>query len=400
VKKVTYVDPGDDWLGRKLAESLGKAKIEAQALPDPHFLTELGDFDEYASGRKKWYFTDFYIAQRKRLGILLESDGKPIGGKWSFDTENRKKLPKDVRIPTIQWPSRSRPVDEARRYVAAQFPNSFGSDDEFCYPVNHSEAEQMLDDFLEYRLASFGAYEDSIAANESFLFHSVLTPALNIGLLSPQQVVDAALERVDKVPLNSLEGFVRQVIGWREYMRGVYFHLGRKQRCQNYWNHQRTMPSAFYTGSTGIDPVDTVIRRLNQSAYCHHIERLMILGNFMLLCEIHPQAIYQWFMELFIDAYDWVMVPNVYGMSQYADGGLITTKPYISGSAYLLKMSDFKKGPWCAIWDALYWRFIDHHRDFFSKNPRMSVMVSQCNRLGPRLTEHHKTAEMFLQSLK
>ena len=159
------------------------------------------------------------------------------------------------------------------------------------------------------------------------------------------------------------------------------------------------MPRAFYDGSTGVAPVDTVINRVLQYAYCHHIERLMILGNFMLLCEIHPSAIYQWFMELFIDAYDWVMVPNVYGMSQHADGGLITTKPYISGSSYVLKMSNFPKGAWCPIWDGLYWRFIDKHRDFFASNPRMSVMVAQCNRMGSKLSEHLRTADEYLERL-
>jgi deoxyribodipyrimidine photolyase-related protein len=159
------------------------------------------------------------------------------------------------------------------------------------------------------------------------------------------------------------------------------------------------MPAAFYDGTTGIEPVDAVIQRALRTGYCHHIERLMVLGNFMLLCEISPDAIYQWFMELFIDSYDWVMVPNVYGMSQHADGGMITTKPYISGSAYILKMSNFKRGPWCPIWDALYWRFIDKHRDFFAGNPRMSVMVKQCERMGSKLKEHHAVAEKFLNQL-
>lgn len=209
--------------------------------------------------------------------------------------------------------------------------------------------------------------------------------------------MNAALDYADRVPLNSLEGFIRQVIGWREYMRGVYRLTGRQQRCRNFWGHTHPMPRALYQGTTGIDPVDTVIRRVLRHAYCHHIERLMVLGNFMLLCEIHPDAVYRWFMELFIDAYDWVMVPNVYGMSQFADGGLSTTKPYISGSNYILKMSNFRKGAWCAVWDALYWRFIDLHRDFFAMNPRMSVMVKQCDRLGPRLAEHHRTANAFLE---
>jgi deoxyribodipyrimidine photolyase-related protein len=400
VTSVAYVDPCDDWLASRLAASLRQADISARVLPDPNFLTDLDAFAEYTSGRKKWFFTDFYIAQRKRLGILLEENGKPTGGKWSFDSDNRKKLPKDVCIPTINWPQPCKHVSEAQSYAQAQFPNNPGSVAEFRYPVDHSQAQQLLADFIENRLEVFGDYEDSIEVNEAFLFHSVLTPALNTGLLSPLQVVEAVLKRSSTIPLNSLEGFVRQVIGWREYMRGVYYHLGKKQRSLNYWDHQRTMPAAMYTGSTGIEPVDTVIQRLLKYSYCHHIERLMVLGNFMLLCEIHPRAIYQWFMELFIDAYDWVMVPNVYGMSQHADGGLITTKPYISGSAYLLKMSSFKKGPWCAVWDALYWRFIDRHRPFFRKNPRMSVMVSQCDRLGDRLIEHHRTAEKFLERLK
>ena len=227
----------------------------------------------------------------------------------------------------------------------------------------------------------------------------MLTPALNIGLLSSQQIINAAMERADDVPLNSLEGFVRQIIGWREYMRGVYRIHGRQQRNGNFWQHTQPMPGSFYDGTTGIEPVDTVIHRVLKHAYCHHIERLMILGNFMLLCEIDPNAIYQWFMELYIDAYDWVMLPNVYGMSQHADGGLITTKPYISGSSYVLKMSRFRKGNWCPIWDALYWRFIHKHQEFFAANPRMSVMTAQCRKMGTKLDAHLKTAETFLEPL-
>jgi deoxyribodipyrimidine photolyase-related protein len=290
-------------------------------------------------------------------------------------------------------------VRKAHSYVRTQFPQAIGEGDAFRYPVTAEQARAALDDFLDHRFAQFGQYEDAIHADEAFLFHSLLTPALNIGLLAPQQVIDAALERADHVPLNSLEGFVRQIIGWREYMRGVYRRYGRRQRTRNFWNHRRPMPAAFYDGTTGIEPVDTVIRRVLRYAYCHHIERLMILGNFMLLCEIDPAAIYQWFMELFIDAYDWVMVPNVFGMSQHADGGLITTKPYLSGSSYVLKMSNFRQGPWCTIWDALYWRFIDRHRDFFAGNPRMAVMVAQCERMGSRLDEHRRTAADFLARL-
>jgi deoxyribodipyrimidine photolyase-related protein len=197
-----------------------------------------------------------------------------------------------------------------------------------------------------------------------------------------------------------LEGFVRQVIGWREFMYGVYDALGETQRQGNFWDCQRDIPDSFYAASTGIAPVDTVIRRVMDHSYCHHIERLMVLGNFMLLCEIRPDQVYQWFMELFIDAYDWVMVPNVYGMSQYADGGLITTKPYISSSNYIRKMSDFPKGPWCDIWDGLFWRFVHKHKPVFAGNPRMRMMAVQWDRMdAERRKQHLQSAKAFLRRL-
>lgn len=450
-----FVDPLDDWLEQRLTDALRKEDLSFSQLTDPHFVTPIDFIEQFAesrlgsrngtdskksrnssqtqqskrhqsdihsdnfedearsgSGSKEyqrkylkpdskpnWFFTDFYIAQRKRMNLLLDDQSKPLGGKWSFDTENRKKLPKGIAIPPIRWPKPNSFVREAKQYVAQNFPDALGSADSFQYPIDRPSALQWLDDFIEQRLARFGDFEDAISESESFLFHSVLTPVLNIGLISPQEVIDAALQKLDHVPLNSLEGFIRQVIGWREFIRAAYIKLGRQQRMRNYWQHQHTMPASFYDGSTGIVPVDNVIHRLLQHSYSHHIERLMVLGNFMLLSEISPGAIYQWFMEMFIDAYDWVMVPNVYGMSQYADGGMITTKPYISGSAYILKMSHFKKGEWCPIWDGLYWNFIDKHRDFFSANLRMSVMVKQCQRMGEKLEQHRKVARTFLEKL-
>lgn len=400
VTKVQFVEPNDDWLRQRLLRGLPQHGIDHRELADPDFLTPHDIFDEFHQRRNgKWFFTDFYIEQRKRLGILLDKTGKPLGGKWTFDTENRKKLPTGLTVPTPTWPKRSSATQRVITEVSRDFPDAYGDPLEFCYPTTTSEARRMLDEFLDVRFQNFGIYEDAIDPAQTFLFHSVLTPALNIGLISPREVVERALERAESIPINSLEGFIRQVIGWREYMRGVYHRWGRKQRSTNFWQHRHPMPKAFYDATTGIEPVDVVIRRVLRYAYCHHIERLMVLGNFMLLCEIDPDEVYRWFMELFIDAYDWVMVPNVYGMSQFADGGLITTKPYISGSAYISRMSGFKKGPWCPIWDALYWRFIDRHRDFFAANPRMSIMVKQCDHLGPKLAQHHRTAEEFLEQL-
>jgi deoxyribodipyrimidine photolyase-related protein len=396
---IRIVDPNDDWLSKRLAAACSAERVKLTVLDDPHFLTPQAEIIAFTADKKKLHFTDFYLRQRKRLQILITPNGKPSGGKWSFDADNRKKLPKTVQPPAPATPPESAFVREARKYVRKMFPDAPGADTPFVYPTSAGEARSGLADFLENRFVDFGVYEDAISTGERVLFHSVLTPALNVGLLSPQEVVDAALEYADQVPLNSLEGFVRQVIGWREFVRLVYRTRGRRQRTQNYWGYNRPTPAAFYSGTTGIDPVDHVIRAVLDTAYCHHIERLMILGNFMLLCDLAPDEVYRWFMELFIDAYDWVMVPNVYGMSQFADGGGMTTKPYISGSSYVLKMSDFRKGPWCAVWDALYWRFIDRHANFFRSNPRMAVMVGMRDRMGSKLTQHLQVADGFLAGL-
>lgn len=467
IRQVTFVDPCDDWLEQRLTVALAEHGIKATMLEDPAFLTPRKLLDDFTRDKRKLFFTEFYIAQRKRLGLLLDPSGKPLGGQWSFDPENRKKLPKGVAVPPsildaklgsalpgsalpgsavsssakLGGASVARsnvprgatapralargtaaaaeastnsavPADAAREaldYVRHSFPKTLGHGDSLPYPLDHAAAERWLHEFLAVRLPAFGDYEDAISQRHTQLFHSVLTPMLNIGLLTPRQVYEAACDRAadslaayeagdggGDVPLNSLEGFVRQVIGWREYVRLVYRWRGRRQRTRNFWGLDRPMPAAFYDGSTGIEPVDHVIRQVLRTGYCHHIERLMILGNFLLLCDVAPDAVYQWFMELFIDAYDWVMVPNVYGMSQFADGGMMTTKPYISGSAYVLKMSDFAKGPWCPVWDALYWRFIDRHSDFFRSNPRMAVMVKMKEKLGAKMVEHHRVADRFL----
>jgi deoxyribodipyrimidine photolyase-related protein len=200
---------------------------------------------------------------------------------------------------------------------------------------------------------------------------------LNVGLITPQEIIKKSLAfaKQENVPINSLEGFVRQIIGWREFIRGMYESKGTEERTRNFWGFDRKIPASFYEGTTGIEPIDTTIKKVLQTGYCHHIERLMILGNFMVLCEFSPDEVYRWFMELFIDSYDWVMVPNVYGMSQFADGGLMATKPYISGSNYVMKMSNYKKGDWQLIWDALFWRFMNVNRDFFTINPRLGMLV-------------------------
>jgi deoxyribodipyrimidine photolyase-related protein len=404
VTAIHYVDTTDFWLEKRIKTYAVAGGMKAFRYENPNFITARADLAEMIPGTKKrnYFMASFYTQQRKKLKILVDEQMQPLGGKWSFDAANRKKVPKGLAFPAIYKPEENAYVKEARTYVEKHFSHHFGQTENFIYPTSFEQAQKALDDFLLHRMQLFGDYEDAMVAGESFLFHSLLTPALNIGLLSPLQVINRTLELHAKhdFPLNSLEGFIRQIIGWREFMRGIYELEGVFERTNNHYGFKRTIPRSFWTGETGILPVDQIIRKVDTYAYAHHIERLMVLGNFMHLCEFDPQEVYRWFMEVFIDAYDWVMVPNVYGMSQYADGGLITTKPYISGSSYIRKMSDFPKGDWCEVWDALYWRYLHIHQEQLAKNHRMSMMVAMVRKMEPeKLEKHLVIAENFLAGL-
>lgn len=382
-RSITYIDTTDNWLQKRIKQTAIKCQMHLKQLPSPLFLNDLNSLQEYFGNANKMFQTDFYRFQRKKWKILVDDNLSPIGGKWSFDAENRLRFPINQIPPNTQLLPINENVKEAINYVQQHFPNNLGSiPTEGFYSVTHSESKQWMHQFLSERFNYFGTYEDAIDLRSNFLFHSVLTPMLNNGLLTPKQLLNELFHFVQghNIPMNSQEGFVRQIIGWREFIRAVYELQGTHLRNANFWQHQNDIPATFYTGTTGIEPVDFTIIKVLETGYCHHIERLMILGNFMLLCEFHPSAVYKWFMELFIDAYDWVMVPNVYGMSQFADGGMMATKPYISGSNYILKMSNYKKGKWQQIWDALFWRFVHKHADYFSTNARMNMLVQNFNK--------------------
>jgi len=402
IEQLYYIDPVDDWLGKRLEKTCKARNITTTIYDSPSFLNTTNELD-FFKPKKKYHQTSFYIEQRKKRNMLLESDGTAAGGKWSFDAENRKKYPAKKVPPSIQFPDSDNLYKEAQQYVKDNFPDNLGILTEHPrYPTNFESTKVWLRQFLENRFAEFGTYEDAIVAENSILHHSVLTPMLNVGLITPKEVIAASLDFANKhnIPLNSAEGFIRQIIGWREFIRGIYIAVGSKERSCNFWNFKRKIPASFYDGTTGIYPIDKTIHKVLQSGYCHHIERLMVLGNFMLLCEFDPDEVYRWFMELFIDAYDWVMVPNVYGMSQFADGGLMATKPYISGSNYLMKMSDYKKGEWQATWDGLFWNFMDKHRDFFLSNPRLGMLVRLFDKMPVEKKETHlKNAATYLQHL-
>ena len=402
LEELHVADPQDFILEKRLRRFTEKHDIKLVVHPTPAFLSPSDFLEKHIAGKKKPFMATFYQAQRKRMDILVDKDGNPEGGQWSYDEDNRKKLPKDHTPPKPPTPSDNGDhVEKAIAHIERHFPDNPGSTENFRYPVTRSGAKKWLKKFIAERFAEFGPYEDAISTQHPFINHSLLTPMLNIGLLTPREIIDAALSTKRDIPINSLEGFVRQIIGWREFMHGIYRHKGVEIRNMNFLKHTTPIPKSFYDGTTGIPPIDRIIKQLNDEAYCHHIERLMILGNFMLLCRFEPDAVYKWFMELFIDAYDWVMVPNVYGMSQFADGGTFTTKPYISGSNYVRKMSDEKKGDWCDIWDSLFWSFVDDHQELFLKNPRSAMMARTWGKFAKSKKENlRETAAKFLKELK
>ena len=403
INSISYIDTTDHWLEKHIHAATEVTKLVLNKIASPLFLNSSEELAIYFKGKKKMFQTDFYKHQRINRKILVDKDQKPIGGKWTYDDENRLKYPKDGIPPKIQTIKENQFYKEAKSYTDNYFSGNYGILNQgLIYPTTHAESKEWLSIFLNNRFAQFGDYEDAIVSKELILHHSVLTPMLNVGLLTPEYILQETLKYASKhsIPLNSLEGFIRQIIGWREFIRAVYELKGTEERTRNYWGFKRKIPASFWNGTTGIEPIDITIKKVLETGYCHHIERLMVLGNFMLLCEFDPDEVYRWFMELFIDAYDWVMVPNVYGMSQFADGGLMSTKPYISGSNYLMKMSDYKKGPWQPVWDGLFWRFMHVHRDFFLQNPRLGMLVRTFDKMDPiKQKMHLDNAEDFLKSI-
>lgn len=409
IAELHFAQVSDDWLEKRITKSALSHGIKTIEYTSPNFLIKLADVNDYFNEKGSYFMTDFYKMQRKQRGILVTGNNQPVGGKWSFDYDNRKKIPAGVSIPMPEFPKENQFVAEAKDYINKNFAGNYGTTDSFTtrgdsfFPVTFIDAENWLETFVSERLPLFGVYEDAMVNKEHFLFHGVLTPMMNIGLLNPQMVIDKALKASEKyeIPLNSLEGFIRQIMGWREYIHIVYNREGSKQRTINHWNFTRKIPKSFWTATTGIVPLDKVISKVLKVGYCHHIERLMVLGNFMLLCEFDPDDVYRWFMEMFVDAYDWVMVPNTYGMTQFSDGGIMMTKPYISGSNYIMKMSDYKKGNWQLIWDGLFWRFMHVHRDLLGTNQRLAMLLRTFDKMPAEKQQLLiNTADDFLNKLE
>ncbi|MFM9421915.1 MAG: hypothetical protein RIR06_376 [Bacteroidota bacterium] len=396
-KELLWIDTVDFNLEKKINKWAQQLNLATQRFDSPNFYNTVDELKAYFN-KKKFFLNDFYIHERKKRKILLEANEEPVGGKWTFDTDNRAKAPKGMAFPKPYAAQTNNYVIEATHYVETHFASHVGTCANFTYAVTRSEARAALQYFVQHKIKEYGTYQDAIVPNEAWLFHSVISPYLNIGLLTPQECISAVL--VSGAEMNNVEGFIRQILGWREFIRAVYVLKGVQERNSNFFDHYRKLPAGFWEGETGVRPLDDCLNGLRENAYSHHIERLMLLGNFMLLSEVHPHEVYEWFMTYYIDAYDWVMVPNVYGMSQFADGGLMSTKPYMSGSNYIFKMSHYKKGePWEKIWDALFWNFIHRNTPFLAKNYRLSMMVALWNKMDEQKKQGHLAlAQSFLNS--
>jgi deoxyribodipyrimidine photolyase-related protein len=359
--------------------------LKLTILSNPMFLCPREEFKAYLGKHKKPFMKVFYEQERKRLNVLLDSKGKPLGGKWSFDEENRKKAPKVLTDKGLLKHTPSPHLHDVLEMVSKNFSEHPGSVENFWLPTTRKDALRCLQHFIKNHLKDFGTYQDAITNRSPFMYHSILSPMINMGLITPLEVVEKVEEALRdkglKIPMNAAEGFIRQVIGWREFVRGIYQNFSHVEETRNFFDHQGKLTEAWYQGSTGLPPVDDAIKKAQIYGYNHHIERLMVVSNVMLLSELHPREVHRWFMEMFVDSADWVMGPNVYGMGQFSDGGIFATKPYFSGSNYILKMSDYKKGEWCDVWDGLFWRFIGNHQKFFSKQPRLNFMVKTLEKM-------------------
>ena len=396
---VNFFEIEDSWFESQIIEGVEAKGIAISFHSTPMFMFSRQDFKENFGNNKVFRLANFYKFARKKFDVLLENGDKPVGGKWSFDAENRKRIPDTIAVPKNQKPKLSIHNDAVIKLINERFTDHPGALGNIWFPVRRLEAMERLDLFLSQSLMDFGAYEDAMRAGENFLFHSCISPMLNIGLLTPDEVVEKVLHFFEDglVPINSAEGFIRQVLGWREFIRGIYHVKGSEQAQGNFWGHSREIRESWYMGSTGIEPLDDSIKLALKDGYNHHIPRLMVISNIMNLCEIKPTTIYRWFMEMYIDSSDWVMVPNVYGMATFADGGLMSTKPYTCSSNYILKMSNYKRGDWCDVLDGLYWRFVDKNRDFYRSNQRLSFQATMLDKMNvDRKTKIFKRAEGFL----
>ncbi|WP_076068611.1 cryptochrome/photolyase family protein [Sphingomonas montana] len=404
---------GAEYRVRQMQDDWSKATgLPVDILHDDRFICSIPEFMTWAQGRKEHRMEFFYRDMRRKTGLLMDPNGKPTGGDWNYDKENRQTPPRGLNYPA---PLRFEPdeiTQDVLTLVAEEFADHFGDLTPFALPVTRAHAKQALKHFIDTALPDFGRYQDAMIAGQDYLYHSVLSLCLNTGLLEPLEVCEAAAAAYDAglAPLPATEGFIRQIAGWREYMRGMYWWDMPEFATRNALNAHRPLPDFYWTGDTDMRCLAQSVDQTKREAYAHHIQRLMVLGNFAMLAGVEPGEISDWFLVVYFDAYEWVEMPNVIGMSQFADGGMIASKPYAGGGAYIDRMSDYcgrcrydvkqKTGPDACPFNALYWDFLARHEDTLKTNMRLRTVYASWNRMtDDRRAEYRTSAATFLETL-
>ena len=411
--RAIHVVEASEWrVQQAIEEWPGKFACEVEILPDDRFICSHAEFEEWAEGRKHLTMEYLYREIRKKTGLLMRGDGKPVGGEWNYDSENREPPKEGLKAPPCPKFAPDDITREVIDLVEEKFADHFGSLERFEWPVTRNEAEQAADAFFTGRLEQFGPYQDAMVHGQDDLYHSMLSTSINLGLLDPLELCQRAQQAYeeDRAPLNSVEGFIRQIIGWREYIRGFYWHFMPQLERANELGAARPLPEFYWTGETDMRCMADCIRSTRDNAHAHHIQRLMVLGNFALLAGIDPRAVQDWYLAVYADAYDWVEMPNVVGMVLYADGGKLATKPYAASGNYINKMSDYckacrysvakKTGEGACPFNPLYWHFMNRHRDRLESNHRIGRIYATWDRMGEtKQREYLTSAENFLDTL-
>lgn len=411
--KIRVTEAGEWRVQQQLEEWADKFPCDVEILPDDRFIASKSEFADWADGRKALTMEHFYRDMRRKTGLLLDGDGKPEGGKWNYDAENREGLDGELFVPKRPRFKPDNITAEVLKLIEAKFGNHFGALTPFEWPVTRDEAEKAAAAFFATRIENFGAYQDAMVFGSDDLYHSMLSTSINIGLLDPLELCQRAEQayKAGKAPLNSVEGFIRQIIGWREYVRGFYWHFMPGLADANELEANRPLPDFFWTGETDMRCFSDSIRSTKENAHAHHIQRLMVLGNFCLLAGINPQDVQDWYLAVYADAFEWVELPNVAGMILYADGGNLATKPYAASGNYINKMSDYckecrykvseKMGADACPFNPLYWHFMDRHRERLKSNHRIGRIFATWDRMGEeKQADYIASADKFLDSLQ
>ena len=410
---IRIVEPGE-WRVKTMIDGWPQeCEVPVDVLPDDRFICSTLEFQTWAQARNDLTMEFFYRDMRRKTGLLMTKDGKPEGGLWNLDKDNRAPPKRGTDYPEPMLCEPDDITTEVMSMVAERFASHFGRQEKFALPVTADQARKALAHFVRTALPDFGTYQDAMVTGEDWLFHSWLSPAINLGLLTPLEVATAAAQAylASDVPLNAAEGFIRQIIGWREYIRGYYWLEMPQVGQANALEATRPLPGFYWTGDTDMRCMAEAIRNTRDHGYAHHIQRLMVLGNFAMLAGVRPQNVADWFLVVYVDAYEWVELPNVIGMSQHADGGRLATKPYAGGGAYINRMSDYcarcrydvkqKTGPDACPFNALYWDFLARHERRFRRNRRMTKMYASWDRMDPVLRDAYRTsAAAFLETLE